>query len=111
MHLASSMIHRALRDSATSWVRSVQRLSATTTSTGWPARRAEHTMLSMHRAIYFSSLCAGMAIESTGFITPNAAPQPLPEAGTRDERTLAAVGCRRLFGQHFGWDCAHVGRL
>ena len=30
---------------------------------------------------------------------PNAAPQPLPEAGARHERTLEAVGCRRLFGQ------------
>jgi hypothetical protein len=29
---------------------------------------------------------------------PNAAPQPLPEAGTTQERTLEAVGCRRLFG-------------
>src|SRR5438128_2375591 len=29
---------------------------------------------------------------------PNAAPQPLPEAGARHERTLEAVGCRRLFG-------------
>src|ERR1041385_7851116 len=30
---------------------------------------------------------------------PNAAPQPLPEAGARHERRLEAVGCRRLFGQ------------
>src|SRR6516225_6503183 len=30
---------------------------------------------------------------------PNAAPQPLPEAGARHERTLEAVGCRRWFGQ------------
>jgi hypothetical protein len=29
----------------------------------------------------------------------NAGPQPLPEAGARDERTLEAVGCRRLFGE------------
>ena len=29
---------------------------------------------------------------------PNAAPQPLPEAGATQERTLEAVGCRRLFG-------------
>jgi len=29
-------------------------------------------------------------------MTPNAAPQLLPEAGARDERTLEAVGCRRL---------------
>jgi len=28
----------------------------------------------------------------------NAAPQPLPEAGATQERTLEAVGCRRLFG-------------
>src|SRR5262249_59972271 len=28
----------------------------------------------------------------------NAAPQPLPEAGATLERTLEAVGCRRLFG-------------
>jgi hypothetical protein len=28
------------------------------------------------------------------FLTPNAAPQPLPKAGA--ERTLEAVGCRRL---------------
>src|SRR6266571_6963732 len=28
----------------------------------------------------------------------NAAPQPLPEAGARHERTLEAVGCRRWFG-------------
>jgi len=28
----------------------------------------------------------------------NAAPQPLPEAGTTQERTLEAVGYRRLFG-------------
>jgi hypothetical protein len=27
---------------------------------------------------------------------PNAAPQPLLEADARDERTLEAVGCRRL---------------
>src|SRR5438093_10610258 len=31
-------------------------------------------------------------------LLPNAAPQPLPEAGARYERTLEAVGCRRLFG-------------
>src|SRR2546427_11126269 len=30
---------------------------------------------------------------------PNAAPQPLPEAGATQERTLEAVGCRRLFGK------------
>ena len=29
---------------------------------------------------------------------PNAAPQPLPEAGARHKRTLEAVGCRRLLG-------------
>jgi hypothetical protein len=29
----------------------------------------------------------------------NAAPQPLPNAEARNERTLEAVGCRRLFGQ------------
>ena len=28
----------------------------------------------------------------------NAAAQPLPEAGATQERTLEAVGCRRLFG-------------
>jgi len=28
----------------------------------------------------------------------NVAPQPLPEAGATQERTLEAVGCRRLFG-------------
>ena len=28
----------------------------------------------------------------------NAAPQPLPEAEAAQERTLEAVGCRRLFG-------------
>jgi hypothetical protein len=38
-------------------------------------------------------------------MAPNAAPQLLPEAGARDERTLAAVSCRRLldngcFGPH-----------
>jgi hypothetical protein len=27
---------------------------------------------------------------------PNAAPQPRPEAGARDERTLEGVGCRRV---------------
>src|SRR5262245_43932221 len=32
-------------------------------------------------------------------LMPNAAPQPLPEADARDERTLEAVGCRRLFGR------------
>ena len=32
-------------------------------------------------------------------LMPNAAPQPLPEAGARHERTLEAVGCRRLFGR------------
>jgi hypothetical protein len=32
----------------------------------------------------------------------NAAPQPLPEAGARDERRLEAVGCRRLFGAACG---------
>jgi hypothetical protein len=31
---------------------------------------------------------------------PNAAPQPLPEAGARHERTLEAVGCRRLLGPY-----------
>ena len=31
----------------------------------------------------------------------NAAPQPLPEAGARHERTLEAVGCRRLLGGVF----------
>jgi hypothetical protein len=31
-------------------------------------------------------------------LLPNAAPQPLPEAGARDERRLEAVGCRRLLG-------------
>jgi hypothetical protein len=31
-------------------------------------------------------------------VGPNAAPQPLPEAGARHERTLEAVGCRRLLG-------------
>jgi hypothetical protein len=34
--------------------------------------------------------------------TPNAGPQPLPEAEARDERRLEAVGCRRLFGPHRG---------
>ena len=29
-------------------------------------------------------------------LMPNAAPEPLPEAGARHERTLEAVGCRRL---------------
>jgi hypothetical protein len=29
----------------------------------------------------------------------NAAPQPLPEAEARDERTLEAVGCRRFIGK------------
>jgi hypothetical protein len=29
---------------------------------------------------------------------PNAAPQPLPKAGATQERTLEAVGCRRLLG-------------
>ena len=33
---------------------------------------------------------------------PNAAPQPLPEADARHERTLEAVGCRRLFGVDLG---------
>ena len=33
---------------------------------------------------------------------PNAAPQPLPEAGA--QRTLEAVGCRRLFGPRDGQD-------
>jgi len=32
------------------------------------------------------------------FVPPNAAPQPRLEAGARDERTLEAVGCRRLLG-------------
>jgi len=39
----------------------------------------------------------------------NAAPQPLPEAGATQERTLEAVGCRRLIlieapsrAHHFG---------
>src|SRR5678815_5199756 len=38
---------------------------------------------------------------------PNAAPQPLPEAGARHERTLEAVGCRRLFGK----DLARLSEL
>ena len=29
---------------------------------------------------------------------PNAAPQPRPEAGATEERTLEGVGCRQLFG-------------
>jgi len=33
---------------------------------------------------------------------PNAAPQPLPEAGATQERTLEAVGCRRWFGTRLG---------
>src|ERR1035437_8170602 len=28
-------------------------------------------MLSIHRAMYFSSLCAGMATDRVGFMTPN----------------------------------------
>ena len=32
-------------------------------------------------------------------LKPNATHQPLPEAGARHERTLEAVGCRRLFGE------------
>ena len=35
---------------------------------------------------------------NAGINWPNAGRQPLPEAGARDERTLEAVGCRRLFG-------------
>src|SRR5215510_16101002 len=37
------------------------------------------------------------------FGPPNAAPQPLPEAEARHERTLEAVGCRRLFGPARPW--------
>src|SRR5262252_5896339 len=43
------------------------------------------------------SCCAGLT--TTLRQRPNAAPQPLPEAGA--ERTLEAVGCRRLFGAVF----------
>ena len=32
-------------------------------------------------------------------LTPNAAPQPLPEAGARDERTLEAVGWQAFVRQ------------
>src|SRR5215831_14771216 len=40
------------------------------------------------------------------FGPPNAAPQPLPEAGA--QRTLEAVGCRRLFGKVLAsWAPAH----
>ena len=35
-------------------------------------------------------------------LKPNAAPQPLPEAGARHELPLEAVGCRRLFGVDLG---------
>src|SRR5262245_21419201 len=42
----------------------------------------------------------------------NAAPQPLPEAGARHERTLEAVGCRRWFGRVAPQDtCAGTGSL
>ncbi len=38
------------------------------------------------------------ALNNRKMFPPNAAPQPLPEAGATQERTLEAVGCRRLFG-------------
>src|ERR1043166_1767858 len=71
MHFVSSTTQRAPRDSAMSRVLSVQRFKATTTSTGWEAWRAATTILSMQRAMYFSSLCAGIVTERIGFMMLN----------------------------------------
>src|SRR6185503_10179365 len=46
-----------------------------------------------------TTACSAFVTEdppSNSVVMPNAAPQPLPEAGARYERTLEAVGCRRL---------------
>jgi hypothetical protein len=45
--------------------------------------------------LYHGFILSHIAVRET-VLMPNAAPQPLPEAGA--ERTLEAVGCRRLFG-------------
>src|SRR5882672_3395219 len=66
--------------------------------------RAQRTMMpTMWYRIVRSFCRPGTPQEPQGRITPypvqpNAAPQPLPEAGATQERTLEAVGCRRLFG-------------
>ena len=48
---------------------------------------------------------SNLSFKRTLLGTHNAAPQPLPEAEARHERTLEAVGCRRLFGReaHLPW--------
>jgi hypothetical protein len=49
--------------------------------------------LSSHREVLIEP-CPQRCSEET----PNARGEPPPEADARDERTLEAVGCRRLFG-------------
>jgi hypothetical protein len=50
--------------------------------------------LSWERDSFTTRTC----VFSSALWAPNAAPQPLPEAGARDERTLCAVACMLLLG-------------
>src|SRR5215475_7597318 len=54
------------------------------------------------------SCCTGLT--TTLRQRPNAAPQPLPEAGATQEQRLEAVGCRRWFGQSPRMSCFYNPR-